>query len=154
MAAVLRPMRWWDVEAVTGLERLLFGATAWTAETFWSELAAPDRWYVVASADDGTLLGYAGLMCPGAEADVQTVAVAPAARGRGLGGRLLDALVAEAARRGATSVLLEVRADNAPAIALYASRGFERIAVRRAYYQPGGVDAHVMRLRPLPTLAR
>ena len=151
---VIRAMRWWDVEPVVALERDLFGPTAWPAETFWSELAAPDRWYVVAEDADGTLAGYAGLMAPGAEADVQTIAVAPAAQGRGVGGRLLDALVQEAARRGATSLLLEVRADNEPAIALYTRRGFERIAVRRAYYQPGGIDAHVMRLRPLPTLVR
>jgi ribosomal-protein-alanine N-acetyltransferase len=154
MGPVIRPMRWWDVEAVLPLERDLFGPTAWTAETFWSELAAPGRWYVVASdAADGEPAGYAGLMVAGADADVQTIAVSRAAQGRGVGSALLDALVAEAARRGATSLLLEVRADNAPAIALYTSRGFERIAVRRRYYQPGDVDAHVMRLRPLPTLA-
>jgi ribosomal-protein-alanine N-acetyltransferase len=155
MSAVLRPMRWWDVEDVVALERQVFGATAWTAETFWSELAAPGRWYAVLE-EGGRVLGYAGLLAggaeSGAESDVQTIAVAPAARGKGLGRLLLDALVEQAARRGATSLLLEVRSDNAAAIALYRARGFERIAVRRGYYQPGDVDAHVMRLRPLPTL--
>jgi ribosomal-protein-alanine N-acetyltransferase len=161
MGPVIRPMRWWDVETVLPTERDLFGPTAWTAETFWSELAAPGRWYVVAAdttdveaAGAGAPLGYAGLMVFGADADVQTIAVSRVAQGRGVGSALLDALVAEAARRGATTLLLEVRADNAPAIALYTSRGFERIAVRRRYYQPGDVDAHVMRLRPLPTLGR
>jgi ribosomal-protein-alanine N-acetyltransferase len=149
---MLRRMRWWDVEAVAALEQQLFAGTAWTAETFWSELAAPDRCYLVAE-QDGEMLGYAGLMAGGAEADVQTIAVAPAARGRGVGGLLLDALVARARAAGATSLLLEVRADNAPAIRLYASRGFERIAVRHGYYQPGDHDAHVMRLRPLPPAA-
>lgn len=132
------------------LERELFGGTAWSAEAFWSELASPGtRWYVAARGPDGDLLGYAGLMVVGTQADVQTVAVAPAAQGRGAGRLLLDALVSEAVRRGATSLLLEVRADNAPAIALYRRAGFERIAVRRAYYQPGAVDAWVMRRRPL-----
>jgi ribosomal-protein-alanine N-acetyltransferase len=144
-------MRWWDVARVADLERTLFAPTAWTPETFWSELAAPDRWYVVLE-DGPELLGYAGLMVGGAEADVQTIAVAPSAQGRGLGRVLLDALVAEAARRGATTLLLEVRADNTSAIRLYAGRGFERIALRRGYYQPGDADALVMRLRPLPTL--
>jgi ribosomal-protein-alanine N-acetyltransferase len=143
-------MRWWDVEEVVALERQLFGATAWTPETFWSELAAPDRWYAVLTDEaTGAITGYAGLMAVGGEADVQTIAVAPAAQGRGLGALLLDALVAEAARRGAGSLLLEVRADNAAAVRLYASRGFERIAVRRGYYQPGDVDAEIMRLRPV-----
>lgn len=148
MGAVLRRMRWWDVAEVAALDRALFGATAWSPETFWSELAAADRWFVV--LDDGDhLLGYAGLMVSGAQADVQTIAVAPGAHGRGLGGLLLDALVAEASRRGATSVLLEVAADNAAAIGLYTGRGFERLSVRRGYYGPRDADAVVMRLRPL-----
>jgi [ribosomal protein S18]-alanine N-acetyltransferase len=147
----LRPMRWWDVEDVAVLERQIFGPTAWTAEAFWSELAAPDRWYAVLD-DGGALLGYAGVMVTGAEADVQTIAVSPTAQGGGLGRLLLDALIRQARRRGATSLLLEVRADNAAALGLYRARGFERIAIRRGYYEPGDADAHVMRLRPLPTL--
>ncbi len=150
----LRPMRWWDVEAVQPAERELFGPTAWSAELFWSELAHPDtRWYVLADDPDGRMLGYAGLLAGGgAEADVQTIAVLASAQGRGVGGVLLRALIAEAAGRGATSLLLEVRADNAAAIGLYRRHGFERIAVRRGYYQPGNTDAWVMRLRPLGCL--
>jgi [ribosomal protein S18]-alanine N-acetyltransferase len=146
----VRRMRWWDVEDAHALEVSLF-PDPWSVETFWSELArVPEtRHYLVARA--GTdLLGYAGLSATGghgAQADVQTLAVAAAAQGRGLGRRLLDALVAEARRRRATEVLLEVRAENAPARALYAAAGFERIAVRRGYYRPGNTDAHVLRLR-------
>jgi ribosomal-protein-alanine N-acetyltransferase len=44
-------------------------------------------------------------------------------------------------------VLLDVRADNVAAQALYARAGFERIAVRRGYYRPGGTDALVLRLQ-------
>jgi ribosomal-protein-alanine N-acetyltransferase len=154
----LRPMRWWDLERVAPLERVLFGATAWTPEAFWSELAHPDtRTYLVAESTGrgtgGDLLGYAGVMTNGAESDVQTIAVAPSAQGRGLGGTLLEALVEHARGAGATSMLLEVRADNVAAIGLYERHGFDRIAVRRRYYQPGGVDAWVMRLRPLDPLA-
>ncbi len=154
----LRPMRWWDVEGVLALERELFGPRAWSAEAFWSELAHPDtRSYLVAEGvaapgprgGSGGLLGYGGVMVGSAEADVQTLAVAPAAQGRGLGGTLLEALVEQAREAGATSLLLEVRADNVAAIGLYERHGFDRIAVRRRYYQPGDVDAWVMRLRPL-----
>jgi ribosomal-protein-alanine N-acetyltransferase len=152
-------MRWWDVEALLPAERELFGATAWSPETFWSELAqARTRHYLVAEdvtaagASDGrdpVLLGYAGLMASGPEADVQTIAVTASAQGRGMGGLLLRALIDEAVRRGAGALLLEVRADNAPAIALYRRHGFEQIAVRRGYYQPGNIDAAIMRRRPL-----
>lgn len=155
-AGRLRPLRWWDVERVMLLERGLFADTAWSVESFWSELAHPEsRRYLVAEAEEsGELLGYAGLMASGTEADVQTVAVAPSAQGRGVGALLLRALVEEASHSGATSVLLEVRADNDAAIALYRRHGFERIGVRRRYYQPGDVDALVMRLRPVPTCPR
>ena len=148
----LRRMRWWDVEALLPLEAELFGGLAWSAETFWSELAAPGRWYVVAVDGEGAesvLLGYAGLAASGPEADVQTIAVSRPAQGRGVGAALLDGIVGEAAARGSSSLLLEVRADNEPAIALYTGHGFERIAVRRGYYQPGNIDAHIMRLRPV-----
>ena len=153
-AGRIRPMRWWDVERILPAERELFGATAWTAETFWSELAAPGRHYLVAdqpTADDPdpAPVGYAGLMTGGAEADVQTVAVVPGVQGRGWGGRLLRELVRLAAQDRATALLLEVRADNEAAIALYRRHGFEQLAVRRRYYQPGDVDALVMRLRPV-----
>jgi ribosomal-protein-alanine N-acetyltransferase len=148
-------MRWWDVAAVQALDVELFGATAWTAAAFWSELAAgPTRWYVVAEStgpdDTPVVAGYAGLLVPGPEADVQTIAVAPSAQGRGVGTRLLRALTARAARSGARSLLLEVRADNAAALALYEREGFERISVRHRYYQPGDIDAWIMRRRSLP----
>ncbi|MFI7588166.1 ribosomal protein S18-alanine N-acetyltransferase [Spongisporangium articulatum] len=151
MGLALRPMRWWDVSSLLAAEQELFGATAWSAETFWGELAHPEtRHYVVAEGPDGELLGYAGLLRPGPEADVQTVAVLPAAQGRGVGKALLAELVSQAAAGGANTLMLEVRADNEPAVALYTGAGFERIAVRRRYYQPGDHDAWVMRLRPLP----
>ncbi len=146
----LRDLRWWDVADLVPLEHALFPGAAWSPELFWSELAHPEsRRYLVAEDAAGQLLGYAGLLVALPDAEVQTIGVAPVARGRGLGGRLLRALLAEAVRRGATSMLLEVRADNEPAIALYRRHGFERISVRRRYYQPDGMDAWIMRLRPI-----
>lgn len=148
---VLRRMRWWDVEHVLALERALFPDDAWSAETFWSELAQDDsRHYVVAADPAGNdLQGYAGLLVGGSTGDVQTIAVAPSYQGRGLGSRLLRALLVEATRRGCADVLLEVRADNAPAQALYRRSGFEQIAIRRDYYAASEerVDGVVMRLQ-------
>jgi ribosomal-protein-alanine N-acetyltransferase len=147
MAVTLRRFRWWDVEAAHALETRLF-PDAWSVETFWSELAhVPETRFYVLAEDDGAVVGYAGLAVAGHQADVQTIAVAPGAQGQGLGRLLLDALVVEARRRAATEVLLEVRADNEPAQALYRRAGFDRIGVRRGYYQPGGTDALVLRLR-------
>jgi ribosomal-protein-alanine N-acetyltransferase len=148
----LRPMRWWDVETLLPLERELFGADAWSAETWWGELAqvgshGAGRWYVVACDEADASVGYAGASVNGSEADVMTIAVAPHAQGEGLGARLLEALLQNASERGATQMLLEVRADNEAAQRLYARHGFEQIARRRGYY--GDTDGLIMRLRPL-----
>ena len=143
----LRRMRWWDVPAAHRIETALF-PDPWSVETFWSELAnVPDSRHYLVAEEDGTVVGYAGLVCTGAQADVQTLAVDAGQQGRGLGGGLLRALLAEAQRRGATEVLLEVRAENTAAQALYARHGFERIGIRRGYYRPGGTDAYVLRRR-------
>jgi ribosomal-protein-alanine N-acetyltransferase len=99
------------------------------------------------AAGTGRLAGYAGLLSPGGgQADVLTMAVARERWGQRVGARLLDALVAEAARRGCTDVFLEVRVDNDRAQRLYRSRGFAEIGIRRGYYQPSGTDALVMQL--------
>ncbi|TWP36251.1 ribosomal-protein-alanine N-acetyltransferase [Leekyejoonella antrihumi] len=138
-------MRWTDIEQLAELEGALFPGDAWNRQSWWSELAhRPRRRYAVAEVN-GQLAGYAGLDCAGEVADVMTIAVAPGQQGRGLGQRMLDWLLDQARDSGAEAVLLEVRADNDPARALYDRNGFEQIRVRRHYYQPGGVDALVLR---------
>ncbi|MDP9497982.1 MAG: ribosomal protein S18-alanine N-acetyltransferase [Actinomycetota bacterium] len=143
------------------VERALFPDEPWTERTFWSELGQlGSRHYLVAleaddRADDAAadrlcgerLVGYAGLCDFPDEAWVQTLAVAPEAQGRGLGDRLLTALLDEAARRRAPAVSLEVRADNRAAQRLYERHGFVRTGVRRGYYRRG-VDAWVLTRRP------
>ena len=143
----LRSMSWRDIESVHALESALFPVDAWSAEQFWGELAQPTRAYVVAERD-GSVVGYGGVMAIAPTADLQTIAVAAGEQGRGTGRVLLEALIELAMQAQCTELLLEVRSDNAPAIALYERRGFDRIALRRDYYAPG-VDAYVMRLRPL-----
>ncbi|HEY3697101.1 GNAT family N-acetyltransferase [Phenylobacterium sp.] len=83
------------------------------------------------------------------DAEVLTLAVDPAVRGRGVGAALVAASVAAAKAAGATAVFLEVAVDNAPALALYARAGFHKAGVRNAYYDRGAagqVDAVAMRL--------
>jgi len=147
----MRGVQWRDLAGLAAAERELFPHDAWTEQTWWAELAErPRRDYVVVEqidADGGaaTLAGYAGVDHGGDTADVMTVAVLPGHRGVGLGDRLVAELVRRASGRGAEALLLEVRADNDPALRLYARHGFELLTVRRRYYQPGDVDAHVLR---------
>jgi ribosomal-protein-alanine N-acetyltransferase len=99
---------------------------------------------VVTEDGDGTIEGVALVQVAVEEAELLQVAVAPAARRRGLGGRLVRAALALAARAGARELFLEVRPSNAAARALYAAEGFREEGLRRGYYR-NGEDALVLR---------
>jgi ribosomal-protein-alanine acetyltransferase len=149
-SAALRPATLADLDAIMGIESSVFRSDAWSRRTMRAELDGPHGYYLVAedAAAPSGIIGYAGLFAPqrAHEADVQTIAVAPIARRRGIGRALMVRLIDESRSRGARQLFLEVRADNPTAQTLYGSLGFEQIAVREKYYQPDGVDAFVMRL--------
>lgn len=153
------PMTALDVPEVLALENRLFPHDAWPESFFYDELghtasgpgAEPTRRYWVARDADGQLCGYAGMMCVLPLADVQTLAVAPEAQGRGLGTRLLQLLIDAAREQGAEQILLEVRADNPGAQTLYRREGFIHIHTRAQYY-PDGEGALIMQ-KPLTDLA-
>ncbi|MEU0049919.1 ribosomal protein S18-alanine N-acetyltransferase [Streptomyces sp. NPDC006184] len=147
-------MRWWDIDPVLVLEKDLFPEDAWSRGMFWSELAhsrGPDatRRYLVAESG-GRVVGYAGLVAAGEQADVQTIAVARDHQRTGLGARLLTELLRAATAFECHEVMLECRVDNIRAQKLYERFGFAPIGFRRGYYQPGNVDALVMRLTTEP----
>ncbi|KRE43900.1 ribosomal protein S18-alanine N-acetyltransferase [Knoellia sp. Soil729] len=140
-----RELAWTDIPDLVRLEDEAFPDDAWSEASWWAELAGrPRRDYVVVTRE-GELAAYAGLDHGGQVADLMTITVAPAHRGAGLAHGLLDELEARAAGAGAEALMLEVRADNAAARALYDRRGYDVLNVRRGYYQPGNVDAVVMR---------
>jgi len=148
MSWALRAATLDDLDALDTLEHITFPSDAWSREMIAAELAGPHGHYLAAVDDRGEVIGYAGLLAPAGsgQADIQTIAVAEPSRRQGIGAALLDALLAEAREREAGEVFLEVRADNPAAESLYVTRGFARIAIRPAYYQPDGVDAVVMKL--------
>ena len=105
----------------------------WTEAEFAGFLSDP-LVYLLVEGDAGFLLGRA----VAGEAELLTLAVAPEARRRGMGQRLVSRFLYQARLRGAESAFLEVAADNAPAQALYARAGFAQTGRRRGYYQ--GID--------------
>lgn len=145
-AATLRDARLADVAAVVALERRAFG-DPWSESSFRSLVSAPQARFRVAERD-GTLLGYAVAWHIADEAELANLAVEPNARRQGIGALLLDDLLAVADRPPGQTVYLEVRESNAPAQALYRSRGFEAAGRRRAYYSHPSEDAVVMRRVP------
>ena len=78
------------------------------------------------------------------EAEVHRIAVAPSMRGRGYGQVLLEDFLDRVQSAGVVTVLLEVRAGNAPAIGLYQKNGFAGIGVRKGYYQNPKEDAQIL----------
>jgi [ribosomal protein S18]-alanine N-acetyltransferase len=115
------------------------------------ELARPWAGILVARASEGReAVGFALFWRAADEVHLVDLAVAPEARRAGVGRALLDAVIAEARAGDARLLLLEVRAGNAPALALYRSAGFFEHGVRRAYYSDNGEDAVEMRLTLTP----
>ena len=113
----------------------------WTKQAICELLAGPGVF--VFFTPDGFVMGRAA----GGEAEILTLAVAPQARGKGLGRALIAAMAAHALRLGADSIFLEVGDDNPAALALYAGLGFVRVGQRKGYY--AGKDASVLKA-PLP----
>ncbi|MCU0826282.1 MAG: GNAT family N-acetyltransferase [Tabrizicola sp.] len=115
----------------------------WTEAEFAGFLTDPLAFLLI-EGDAGFLLGRA----VAGEAELLTIAVAPEARRRGLGRKLVGRFLYQARLRNADSAFLEVAEDNAPARALYARAGFAEAGRRLGYYQgPEGraVDALVLR---------
>jgi len=156
-----------DLPVLATLERSAMAADAWSPTSLAAELhgVPATRWVVVAQQSDqredpredrredaredgrdarfdarldGRVVGYAVLRTVGDTADVHRVVVAEGFRGSGIGRQLVDAVVAEAARRGCTQALLEVAETNVGARALYAAAGFALVARREGYYRDGG----------------
>jgi ribosomal-protein-alanine N-acetyltransferase len=136
-----------DLDAIMAIEHAAFPSDAWSAAMMAEELASPHSHYLVALGA-GRIDGYAGLRAPAGanDADIQTIALAESARGRGAGRSLLTALLDQASLRGVRHVFLDVRADNPVAQKLYLSEGFQVIGTRVNYYAADGVDAIVMQL--------
>lgn len=142
-----RAMTTADLDSVLALELDLFGEEAWSRQMLVGELGQqPESRYYLVAEQDGEIVAYAGLLAAGGQGDVLTIAVATDRWGKGIGSALLERLLAEADRRACHEVFLEVRADNDRAQRLYRRRGFADVGIRRAYYQPSGTDAIVMRL--------
>ena len=130
------------VTAVAALEKLCF-ADPWSLSSIASELNNPLALWLVA-VEDGDLIGYIGSQSVMGESDMMNVAVHPDHRRKGLGEMLVLALC-EALSGENTSLALEVRSSNAPAISLYEKLGFVQVGLRRNYYRNPKEDALILR---------
>lgn len=151
LGAVLRPMVESDLERITEIEVASF-STPWKIGTFRTLLGRSGAVLRVLETPEVPIAGYAVLWCILDQGELANIAVAPELRRRGLGGFLLDRITEEARSRGVESLYLEVRVSNFRARAMYGSRGFEEIGVRKDYYEKPREDARILvkRLTPKP----
>ena len=117
------PMTAQHLPAVAELERICFPADPWSEALFRAALENPGAAILLALGEDGALLGYAVLSTVLDEGNLDNIAVAPAYRRQGVADALLS-VVTGFGREHLSRLMLEVRASNAPAIALYEKYGF------------------------------
>jgi [ribosomal protein S18]-alanine N-acetyltransferase len=141
----VRPGRGDDVAAVLEIERACF-STPWKEATFRGLLKRTDSDLLVAEMAE-KVVGYAACWTVLDQSELGNVAVDAAARGAGVGGALVDAVVERVRARGALECFLEVRESNEEAQSIYRQRGFAVVGRRTRYYSQPTEDALVMRLR-------
>lgn len=137
-----------DVPALAALEAACF-THPWTAAQVAEEVAQPAPSGVLllegrAARSGGAIRAYCAFRVVLDEMLVMNVAVDPGQRRRGLARWLLGFALRQGARAGCRRALLEVRAGNREALALYTALGFERCGVRRDYYREPVEDAVVL----------
>ena len=139
----IKPMQSDDVDAVMEIELRAY-------EFPWSEGNMRDcinsNYYCCVYGLDDSCVGYAVMSVAAGEAQILNICIDPKMQGQGLGHRLLQHLIAEAGRRNADTLFLEVRASNKSAIALYDAAGFNEVGQRHGYYptNSGREDALVL----------
>lgn len=131
------------VEAIADLEQQCF-ADPWSITSISSELKNPLSLWIVAM-DGPVLAGYVGSQSVMGWADMMNLAVAPAYRCRGVGASLVLELIRRLQENQVTSLTLEVRASNVPAIQLYDKLGFAEVGRRPGYYHNPKEDALILR---------
>ncbi len=133
-----------ELDAIVALESESF-TNPWSRETLEWELRNSDVTHIyVLRLDDGTIVAFCVCWIIFNELHINTVAVAPAARRRGLATVLLKHVMAEAAARAVTRATLEVRASNTAALKLYEALGFRVTARRSGYYSQPEEDALIL----------
>ena len=131
------------VTQIAQIEKLCF-SDPWSEKSVASELNNRLSLWLVA-LDGDTVAGYVGSQSVLDEADMMNIAVHPDYRRQGIGRDLVLALADALKEKGIRGLMLEVRASNAPAIALYEQLGFRQVGMRPNYYRNPKENALILR---------
>lgn len=141
----ITPMTAARLSQVAALEKICFPADPWSEALFRAALDDPRAAILLAEGKNSEILGYAVLFTVLDEGNLDNIAVAPAHRRHGVADALLGAVV-RFGREHLSTLTLEVRASNAPAITLYEKHGFAAVGRRKNYYTDPKEDAVLMTL--------
>ena len=137
------PMDFSHVPQVAQMEKECF-SDPWSEKSVASEIENPlSQWFV--ALERGKVVGYIGSQAVLELADVMNIAVAPHMRRQGLATALIEHLIENLKPRDVTALLLEVRASNIGAMALYETMGFVQVGVRKNYYSNPPEDGKILR---------
>jgi len=125
-----------DADTLAALERAAFGDRRWPDGAIATSLTQPHVSVCIAETH-GVAKGFLVWRRLGDEGEILTLGITPEARRQGLANRLLHHLEASARADGLQRLLLDVSADNGPALALYAGHGYQECARRVRYYRDG-----------------
>ena len=128
---------------IAEIEKLCF-SDPWSENSITYELPNPLSLWLVAVEDD-KVVGYVGSQSVLGEADMMNLAVHPDYRRRGIARKLVLELIEQLKTQGSHVLILEVRASNDPAIALYTDLGFTQVGRRPNYYFKPKEDALILR---------
>lgn len=140
---IIEKMNSSHVAQIAQLEKICF-SDPWSEKSVASELDNKLAFWLVAEEED-TVAGYIGSQTVIDETDMMNVAVHPDFRRKGIAEALVNTLVENLEKMGSHCLTLEVRASNAPAIALYGKLGFAEIGRRKNYYRNPREDALILR---------
>ena len=140
---ILETMHAAHVAQIAALEEICF-SDPWSERSIASELDNKLAFWLVATEGE-TVAGYIGSQTVMEETDMMNVAVHPDFRRQGIAEALVSGLVEHLKAMGSHCLTLEVRASNAPAIALYEKLGFSEIGRRKNYYRNPREDALILR---------
>lgn len=138
----IREMQLDDLEQVMVIENENF-SVPWTETGFFSFLIRQDAMFLVAEENE-QIRGYCGVVTVLDEGDITNVSVDKKYQGQGIGKALVQGLIEKTMEAGVTTLHLEVRESNAGAIALYEKMGFEKVGVRKNYYEAPTEDGVLM----------
>lgn len=130
---IFRPMKPEDLGGIIEIEKTCFTADAWSEDDFIYLMNASDRHFInLTLEDEGRVAAYITATVVADEMNIDSVAVAPDYRRKGYASALIDLAIKQAK---AAVVMLEVRESNTAAISLYQSLGFEKVGLRKNYYE-------------------